>query len=115
MARKSSGRKSSRRTGRSIGSLSPRTRKAIDTFPSHAQQIYKKARKNALKQYKTPSKRRGGKRQSREQVAHNKQDTKKKQAAGDRARPACSSLARLPRQFLRSVPGTASSGIARSL
>jgi cation transport regulator len=50
--------------------LSARTRKAIDTLPSHAQHIYKKAHKNALKQYKSPSKRRGGTHQSREQVAH---------------------------------------------
>jgi cation transport regulator len=50
--------------------LSARTRKAIDTLPSHAQHTYKKAHKNALKQYQSPSKRRGGKHQSREQVAH---------------------------------------------
>src|ERR671919_2213420 len=50
--------------------LSARTRKAIDTLPSHAQKIYSKAHKNALKQYQSPSKRRGGKRQSKEQVAH---------------------------------------------
>ena len=50
--------------------VSARTRKAIDTLPSHAQDIYKKAHKNALKQYKSPLKRRGGKQQSTEQVAH---------------------------------------------
>jgi cation transport regulator len=50
--------------------LSARTRKAIDTLPSHAQKIYTKAHKNALKQYSSPSKRRGGTRQSKEQVAH---------------------------------------------
>lgn len=50
--------------------MSARTRKAIDTLPSHAQKIYSKAHKNALKQYSNPSKRRGGKRQSKEQVAH---------------------------------------------
>jgi cation transport regulator len=60
MARKSSG-------GRS--NLSPRTRKAIDTLPSRAHSIFRKAH-NALKQYKSPSKRRGGKSQSREQVAY---------------------------------------------
>jgi cation transport regulator len=54
----------------SSSGLSARTRKAIDTLPSHAQEIYKKAHKNSLKQYKSPSKRRGGKQQSREQVAH---------------------------------------------
>jgi cation transport regulator len=67
-------RRSSSRTrssGRSSSSaLSARTRKAIDTLPSHAQKIYTKAHKNALKQYASPSKRRGGKRQSKEQVAH---------------------------------------------
>ncbi|MDQ3835471.1 MAG: ChaB family protein [Thermoproteota archaeon] len=50
--------------------MSTRTRKAIDTLPSHAQKIYSKAHKNALKQYETPSKRRGGKHQSKEQIAH---------------------------------------------
>src|SRR5215216_4254136 len=65
-----------RRGGSSISSsssssaLSARTRKAIDTLPSHAQKIYTKAHKNALKQYASPSRRRGGKRQSKEQVAH---------------------------------------------
>jgi len=72
MARKSSVTMSVRRRsrGRSSTRLSARTRKAIDALPSHAQQIYRKAHKNALKQYKSPSKIRGGKRQSREQVAH---------------------------------------------
>jgi cation transport regulator len=57
--------------GRSSSSaLSARTRKAIDTLPSHAQKIYTKAHKNALKQYASPSKRRGGKGQDKEQVAH---------------------------------------------
>jgi cation transport regulator len=54
----------------SSSALSARTRKAIDTLPSHAQKIYSKAHKNALKQYESPSKRRGGKHQSKEQVAH---------------------------------------------
>jgi cation transport regulator len=64
---KSSGRKSTRKTS---SRLSPRTRKAIDALPSHARDIYAKAHKNALRQYKSPAKRRGGMRQSREQVAH---------------------------------------------
>jgi cation transport regulator len=69
--KKSTGRKtSSRRSSSGSSKLSPRTRKAIDTLPSHAQHIYQKAHKNALKQYKSPAKRRGGKRQSSEQVAH---------------------------------------------
>ena len=54
----------------SSSALSARTRKAIDTLPSHAQKIYTKAHKNALKQYASPSRRRVGKRQSKEQVAH---------------------------------------------
>jgi cation transport regulator len=54
----------------SSSALSARTRKAIDTLPSHAQKIYTKAHKNALKQYASTSKRRGGKGQSKEQVAH---------------------------------------------
>lgn len=69
MAAKSSFRKSTKRKSSSAG-LSPRTKKAIDALPSHAQHIYTKAHSSALEQYKSPSKRRGGKRQSREQVAH---------------------------------------------
>ncbi|HEU0144921.1 MAG TPA: ChaB family protein [Nitrososphaera sp.] len=61
---------SSRRGSSSSSALSSRTRKAVDILPSHAQKIYSKAHKNALKQYESPSKRRGGKRQSKEQVAH---------------------------------------------
>jgi cation transport regulator len=68
-SRRSNSSMSSRR-GSSSSALSARTRKAIDTLPSHAQKIYSKAHKNALKQYASPSKRRGGKRQSKEQVAH---------------------------------------------
>lgn len=70
--RRSNSSTSSRRGGSSSSSsaLSARTRKAIDTLPSHAQKIYTKAHKNALKQYASPSRRRGGKRQSKEQVAH---------------------------------------------
>src|ERR671925_1089741 len=65
-----SGTTASRRRSSSSSRVSARTRKAIDTLPSQAQHIYKKAHKNALKQYRSPSKRRGGKHQSREQVAH---------------------------------------------
>jgi cation transport regulator len=50
--------------------LSPRTRKQIDSLPEHAQEIYKEAHANALQQYQKPEKRRGGKRQSVEEVAH---------------------------------------------
>jgi cation transport regulator len=64
------GSSSNSSSSRSSSALSARTRKAIDTLPSHAQKIYSKAHKNALEQYASPSKRRGGKRQSKEQVAH---------------------------------------------
>lgn len=64
------GRGSSSNTGRSSLALSSRTRKAIDKLPSHAQKIYREAHKNAVKQYSNPSKRRGGKQQSKEQIAH---------------------------------------------
>jgi len=50
--------------------LSPRTRKQIDSLPEHAQEIYKEAHANALQQYQKPEKRRGGKGQSVEEVAH---------------------------------------------
>ena len=62
----------SRARGTRIGDkqLSARTKKQIDSLPEHAQEIYKKAHANALKQYQKPEKRRGGKRQSAEQVAH---------------------------------------------
>ena len=64
------GRGSSSNTGGSSSALSSRTRKAIDNLPSHAQKIYREAHKNAVKQYSNPSKRRGGKQQSKEQIAH---------------------------------------------
>ena len=50
--------------------LSARTKKQIDSLPEHAQHIYKKAHSNALEQYQNPEKRRGGKKQSAEEVAH---------------------------------------------
>jgi cation transport regulator len=65
-----SSRRGSSSSSSSSSALSARTRKAIDTLPSHAQKIYSKAHKNALKQYESPSKRREGKHQSKEQVAH---------------------------------------------
>ena len=64
------GRGSSSNTGGNSSALSSRTRKAIDKLPSHAQKIYREAHKNAVKQYSNPSKRRGGKQQSKEQIAH---------------------------------------------
>lgn len=78
------GRGSSSNTGGNSSALSSRTRKAIDNLPSHAQKIYREAHKNAVKQYSNPSKRRGGKQQSKEQIAHKvawsavKKDYKKK-------------------------------------
>jgi len=50
--------------------LSTRTKKQIDSLPVHAQHIFKKAHASAIKQYQNPSKRRGGKSQSAEEVAH---------------------------------------------
>jgi len=51
-------------------SLSARTKKQIDSLPEHGQHIFKKAHANAVKQYQNPAKRRGGKSQSAEEVAH---------------------------------------------
>lgn len=50
--------------------LSARTRKQIDSLPEHAQHIYKKAHDNAIEQYQDPKKRRGGKSENAEEVAH---------------------------------------------
>ena len=50
--------------------LSTRTKKQIDSLPEHAQHIFKKSHANAVKQYQNPAKRRGGKSQSAEEVAH---------------------------------------------
>ena len=50
--------------------LSSRTLKQIDSLPTHAQHIFKKAHANAIKEYQNPEKRRGGKHQSAEEVAH---------------------------------------------
>ena len=69
-SRTNSSTSSRRGSSSSSSALSARTKKAIDTLPSHAQKIYSKAHKNALKQYESPSKRREGKHQSKEQVAH---------------------------------------------
>jgi cation transport regulator len=66
---KSRGSSNSSRGGGST-ELSSRTKKQIDTLPEHAQHIYKKTHASALKQYRDPKKRRDGKGQSVEQVAH---------------------------------------------
>jgi cation transport regulator len=55
---------------KSKGTSSARTKKQIDSLSEHAREIYKEAHANALKQYQNPAKRRGGKKQSTEQVAH---------------------------------------------
>lgn len=69
MAQKKSKSSTSKPKGKS-SALSSRTKKQIDSLPQHAQEIYKEAHVNALKQYQNPAKRRGGKKQSAEQVAH---------------------------------------------
>ncbi|MGI0032789.1 MAG: ChaB family protein [Nitrososphaeraceae archaeon] len=61
---------SKRKTTKADTALSTRTKKQIDTLPEHAQHIFKKAHANAVRQYQDPAKRRGGKRQSAEEVAH---------------------------------------------
>jgi cation transport regulator len=50
--------------------LSARTKKQIDSLPVHAQEIYKESHASALQQYQKLEKRRGGKKQSAEEVAH---------------------------------------------
>jgi cation transport regulator len=50
--------------------ISSRTKKQIDSLPEHAQHIFKEAHGNAVLQYQDPTKRRRGKRQSAEEVAH---------------------------------------------
>ena len=57
-------------SGRGDKQLSTRTKKQIDSLPKHAQHIYKKAHASAIEQYQDPEKRRGGKKQSAEEVAH---------------------------------------------
>ncbi len=50
--------------------LSQRTQKQIAKLPEHAKEIFKKSYANALKEYRDPRKRRGGKKESVEEVAH---------------------------------------------
>jgi len=57
-------------SSRSGKQQSSRTKKQIDSLPEHAQHIYKKAHSSALEQYQSAEKRRGGKKQSAEEVAH---------------------------------------------
>jgi len=63
-------RTSKRKTTKVDTALSTRTKKQIDTLPEHAQHIFKKVHANALKQYQNPEKRRGGRSQTAEEVAH---------------------------------------------
>ncbi len=60
----------SRRKSKVDTRLSARTKKQIDSLPEHAQHIFTKAHVNAVKQFQEPEKRRGGKSQSAEEVAH---------------------------------------------
>jgi cation transport regulator len=50
--------------------LSEITEKRIDQLPEHAQHIFKKAHASAIKEYQNPDKRRGGKKESAEEVTH---------------------------------------------
>jgi cation transport regulator len=50
--------------------LSEATKKRIDDLPEHAQHIFEKAHASAIKEYKSPEKRREGKKESAEEVAH---------------------------------------------
>ena len=69
-SRSTSGSGRSRQTKGKDKQISARTKKQIDSLPEHAQHIYKKAHASAIDQYQNPEKRRGGKRQSPEEVAH---------------------------------------------
>jgi len=59
-----------KKSGKEKEDLSESTKKRIDELPPHAQEIFKKAHSSALEQYKDPDKRRGGKQESKEEVAH---------------------------------------------
>jgi cation transport regulator len=65
MPKRSTGKRSNVDTA-----LSARTKKAIDSLPEHAQHIFKKAHANAVKHYQNAEKRRGGRSQTAEEVAH---------------------------------------------
>jgi cation transport regulator len=61
------------------------------SLPKHAQHVFKKTHANAIEQYQDPEKRRGGKKQSAEEVAHKaawavKREYKKKGNGGDMGR-----------------------------
>lgn len=61
---------SNKKNGNTDDGLSESTEKRIDDLPKHAQHIFKKAHASALDEYKDPDKRRGGKSESAEAVAH---------------------------------------------
>lgn len=61
---------SNKKNGNTDDRLSEATEKRIDGLPKHAQHIFKKAHASALDEYKDPEKRRGGKSESAEEVAH---------------------------------------------
>jgi cation transport regulator len=61
---------SSRKNSRVDTTVSARTKKQIDSLPTHAQHIFKKTHASAVKEYQNPAKRRGGKKQSAEEAAH---------------------------------------------
>jgi len=63
-------RKSSSRKPPGKSAILSRTKKQIDSLPKHTQHIFTKAHASAIEQYKNPAKRRGGARQSAEEVAH---------------------------------------------
>jgi cation transport regulator len=50
--------------------LSESTEKRIDELPSHAQEIFEETHNSAIEHYKDPNKRRGGKSESAEEIAH---------------------------------------------
>ena len=50
--------------------LSEYTEKRIDQLPEHAQHIFRKAHASAIKEYQDSDKRREGKKESAEEVAH---------------------------------------------
>ena len=61
---------SKNKKNRDDSELSEATEKRIDNLPRHAQHIFKKAHASAIKEYEDPDKRRGGKKESAEEVAH---------------------------------------------
>ena len=67
---KEEGKRRENTNNKDENNLSESTKKRIDELPAHAQEIFKEAHSSALEQYKDPDKRRGGKKESKEEVAH---------------------------------------------